>query len=264
MAVKDRATLHADVLADISSATAPDSITPTIDGANRDDIIDSCWNKIDDPAPSNAAAVTVSGLVIPSCITGATNGDTVADFIQEIINLLCQLDSSMAIQGVAGQFLATIPTAVGQTFRVNNTLGVDVANLLVPNDVDDGGFDNGNNYDTASYLTPAAGFTGRFMLSNVEIELVDNISGSGTANLEFCLQVNGVDVGSAVIATFALTGMAVGTLKYATTIVYPAFGAAAQAFNPGDIVTIRVSAQSATTGDAVLRVNNATFSNQPV
>lgn len=216
--VKNSADLTTESNAVIGAQTAPDAITPvTLEGL-LEDIIISGWNKLDGLRVGGVAYDTA--LIIPATFTPSIHND---DRIRDIIQAL--MDEAHAqhvlvqggVQGIAGQFLATITADTNQIIErpSGGTVNAKIATIVFPNDKDGGGFDNGNNFMVSKYTVPAAGFDAYYRLSNFALKLLKNNIAGGTSNgITVGIYKNGTLVGSGLSATTitAIPGDTVGTI----------------------------------------------------
>lgn len=204
MAIKPSADLLANNTADITSASAPNSITPAILGARRADDIESMWNKLDGikcQFPSIPAAFT--GLVNTGTVGDPTTGDQLNDILFQIMTYVNELAEAVVggVQGLIGEYLAIIESDTRQTINVNsalspiNTYRKQIEVNLV-NDKDNGGFDNGNNWLVYQFLVPSGYGSGKtnvnfFAKANV-FKLIQNSLGvAETRTLKYVIAKNG-------------------------------------------------------------------------
>lgn len=168
MAVKTSATLKAENSTEITTAVAPESITPTILGDNLDDQIDSAFNKGDEDLDAQ--------LIIPPAFSGqVTSPFTIRNLFQVLFNNLSIVmagGTNSANQGRPGLFLAYIGTINPPYEAVTGGANTSQGPVIYANDFQDGGFDNGNNWSTYNYKVPAGGFNKKIRVSSLEIETV--------------------------------------------------------------------------------------------
>ena len=173
MAIKSAATLKADNASNIGSATAPESITPTILANQIDDEIDSAYNKEDKIPVGFDAALRV---VIPSRFAALlSNGDKLEKFFSVILK---HIDDTTTIinnsnlempQGRSGMFFAS-EHATKKQYITNGNAGT--IEIVVLDDFTPPNFDHGQVWSSFDYRNADASFSGKFYLSNLELELV--------------------------------------------------------------------------------------------
>lgn len=247
--VKNAADLQTDADSSIGSQTAPDSITPIIVADRLKDIDVSFWNKLD--------GINVSPVNVPGWLASQlADGDKLETFIQVILDELTYLsnnDSTMPPQARPGLFLATLETAIPQTFRLN-TVG-DVAPVIISNDSKDGAFDNGNNWSTFNYKAPLAG-TYKFLLTGVAVELVKKVTATNPADMIFEIRKNGTLISSATKQITWNNSYAEGDIQQVQSIYTSAVSLAKD-----DVVSVVVKS-STVGGDYIVKINSASFSNE--
>ena len=260
MASKTVAELTTENNASIVGASAPDFITPTTLGTMIQDLIDSMYNKEDDPAPATSDGVTVQSMAVPDVFDGIVdNGDTLTQWLQAIANRIDILNETMAIQGTPGCFLAHKTDSTRQL--VGCAAGGLATNLICANDETDGGFDNGNNWGTFSYVVPVGGFTGRFVLSDIEIELIAFSDNSDFMSVTFQPQLNGTNFGSSMVLNIP-GGSSVSHKVYSASLVSPALTSGPTTWVDGDVITVKVTPSATGSAAGTVAINTACFSNQ--
>lgn len=220
-----KAQLHTEINAVIRAQIAPESITPTTLSQVLDDIVDSFWNLIDNPGLSGAGG----------------------------------------IQGLPGEFLANITSDTRQTLLIdeNVTTGgglVTFAKLKLPNDADNGSFDNGNNWLVDKYTTPISGFAAiAFLASGVIMTLLqNNITGTGQRQIRISITQNGTAIASTAVQSINPADP-VDVNYYFEDIAQVGIVAA-----PGDIFALEVYTQRADSqvADVLVQFQNGFFNNE--
>src|SRR3972149_6621969 len=134
MAAKSNAQLTTDIISVITGQTTPESITPITHGALEKDIVDSFWNKVDDPLNRTQvfADATARGLAVPDFIgQKGTQLDTNTDYISSGLvagnwrlsaNTQIQSDTYGVASGIDTYAITLRPAlaayAAGNSFRV--------------------------------------------------------------------------------------------------------------------------------------------------
>lgn len=183
---KSSADLQTDNNNVITTATAPDAITPPADGALRANVIVSMFNKVD------GAIVGLHGrdLTVPALFTPTVNpnGQTFEQVLQALLDAANaqQILITGGVQGLPGEFLAIITPETNQVinaiFDTSITPATDYRNantIKLPNDSDNGGFDNGNNWLVFRYTQPAATPNSVFRAANLFFKVLDSNLTSG-------------------------------------------------------------------------------------
>jgi hypothetical protein len=262
MAKKTSADLLIDINNDITTATAPDSITPGVDGARRADTVDSTWNKKDGilvGSPDRPA------ITIPGAFTSLLNdGDPLETFIQVMLDRIDALQVAVtgAIQGLIGEFLAIITAETNQTILIdeNGTSGapfISLGKIKFANDCANGGFDNGNNWLLDRFVIPSSYGAGKtnvkFQVSNLKVNLLENnVALSGSRLFKFVLTKNGTQIGSVESTTATIAnGDPTGIIYFDD---FSTGNIALNTLSAGDVIALELYEHRANSSIADIRI----------
>lgn len=137
----------------------------------------------DGPAGTTSPdGLDLTGINIPTCAaTELASATKTSEVINYLLQKICSMSSQT--QGSPGQFAAFL----ANEFTGKIPTGAVYTPFPLFNDFQNGGFDNGGNWDGVNYVGPANGFTGKFTLSDLEFDVLVPPS-SGNEIVQFALR----------------------------------------------------------------------------
>jgi hypothetical protein len=166
---------------------------------------------------TTTSGVTVGGVTIPDCLTALLSGaTTLSDYLTVILTQLCNV-MSQTLNGSPGDFAAMIADPL-QIFFPNS--GNDIP-IVFLNDYQNGGFDNGGNWNGARYKNN--GWAGKIYLADVNIKVL--VSPTANETISFVInKCNSDGTVNAVLGTSTMViagGAAVNSITTLTTGTIP-------------------------------------------
>jgi hypothetical protein len=232
MAIKSNADLTTQNTTVIASQTAPDTITPTTLAAHLKDVIDSMINQIDQLI-NGTALTTIINNAVSAALTGIT------------------------LNGLPGQFAV----ALGSEYNYSDSLVNARRQIKLLNENDNGCFDNGGNYNGGKYIVPVGGFTGKFEITDLDIEAVTPPNTNQTYTIEIN-EYDAVGVHSAVLASTTVTipsAAAAGDLLAVVSVQ-----SASATFAAGRIISADIKNSTAVSTAGVIKIKSMLFNNLAV
>lgn len=232
MAIKSQADLTSDNSSQILSAVVPDSITNITVGGILQDIIDSMINQND--------------LLV--------NGVPLSTYVNNLISIA--LSTTGIVNGLVGQF--SVSLAVPQAKKLATLTEFQAVVLL--NESENGCFDNGNNFHGSTYIAPPGGFTGKFQITDCELE---NLVNPTTTDDVYEVAINKYDSAGVLLSTLVSKTATITTGMAANTKVYvPDMTTASVTIAAGEKVRADIRRSTgAVTGTGVININSLMFNN---
>jgi hypothetical protein len=213
----------------VVSQTAPDTITPTTLGGLLQDIIDSMINQIDQIV--NGSTLTT---IINNAVSTALTGQT--------------------LNGIPGQFAVTL----GDELTYSDAALTTRRQIKFLNESANGAFDNGGNFFGGKYVVPTGGFTGKFELTDIEIQALYPPNTDQTYTIEIN-EYNSSGVFQSTLATTSfeiLIGALAGDIIPANSII-----TASATWAAGRIICVDIKNSTPVSTAGIATIKSMMFNN---